>query len=198
VDEDLDAILVAQPVTARDGVVRVLVVRVVLGDHAGCAALGGDGMAAHRVDLGDHRDAELGVDFGNGDRGAQSGTAAADQKNIVRRRFHGCFRPRPAPPYDKRRYFSIRYSYKPHFNPGESGAIARDRNRGWRLARRFRREPKRRVKTASETSQNGRTIAQPLFTCQRKERAFAPVMSRANAGRFRAGVAPFTTSIQLR
>ena len=118
VDEDLDAVLVAQPVAARDGVVGVLVERVVLGDYAGGAAFGGHGVAAHRVDLGDHRDAELGVDFGNGDRGAQRGAAATDQKNIMRRRFHGCFRPRPAPPYDKRRYFSIRYSYKPHFNPG--------------------------------------------------------------------------------
>src|SRR5262249_19752129 len=82
-DEGLDGILVAQPVAAGDGVVGVLVERVVSADDAGSAALGGDGMAAHRVDLGDDRDAEAGIGFRDGDGRAQASAATAYQNNVV-------------------------------------------------------------------------------------------------------------------
>ena len=63
--EGLDRILIAEPVAARDGVVRVLVETVVGRDGAGGAALRRDGVAAHRVHLGDHRDTQPGIRLGN-------------------------------------------------------------------------------------------------------------------------------------
>ena len=178
VDEDLNAVLVAQPVAPRDGVVGVFVERVVVADHAGGAALCGHGVAAHRVDLGNYRDAELGVGFGNSNCGAQRGAAATDQKNIMRRRFHGCFRPRPAPPYDKRGYFSIRYSHKPHCNPGGLPPIAAigigPRPRAASPAR-SQREPKRTDYSAASFH---------LPTERRNSRSTSP--SRANCASFGA------------
>jgi hypothetical protein len=63
----------------------MLVQAVVDSCHAGSAALGGDGVAAHGIDLGDDPDAEVGVLLGDGYRGAQPGAAAADHHNVVPR-----------------------------------------------------------------------------------------------------------------
>ena len=60
-DERLDGVLVAQPVAAGDRVVGVLVEAVVGRDRAGGAALGGDRVAPHRVDLRDDRELSLGL-----------------------------------------------------------------------------------------------------------------------------------------
>jgi hypothetical protein len=57
----LDRVLVTEPVAARDGVVGVLIEGVAFGDRAGCAALGGHRVAAHRIDLRDHGHAETGI-----------------------------------------------------------------------------------------------------------------------------------------
>ena len=51
---------------------------------AGRAALGGDRVAAHRVDLRDHGHVEPRVGLGDGDGGAQAGAAAADDQHVVR------------------------------------------------------------------------------------------------------------------
>ena len=83
--EGLDRILIAEPVAARDGVVGVLVEAVVGRDGAGGAALGGDGVAAHRVDLGDDGDTQPGIGLGDGDRGAQARAAAAHEHDVMRR-----------------------------------------------------------------------------------------------------------------
>jgi len=40
-------------------------------------------VAAHRVDLGHHRDADPGVGLGDGNGGAQAGTPTADQDHVV-------------------------------------------------------------------------------------------------------------------
>src|SRR4030095_1332538 len=82
-DEGLHGVLVAQPVTAGDRVVAVLVEAVVVADHTRGAALGRDRVAAHRVDLGHHGDTEPGVGLGDGDGGTQARAAPADQDYVV-------------------------------------------------------------------------------------------------------------------
>ena len=64
-DERLDGILIAQPVASGNGVVGMLVEAVVRGDDTRRAPLGRDGVAAHRVDLGNNRDAEMGMGLGD-------------------------------------------------------------------------------------------------------------------------------------
>ena len=86
--ESFDGVLIAQPIAPGDSVVAVFVERVVRLGHAGRAALGRDRVAAHGIDLGDHRHAEFGISFRDRDGRAQSGAAAADQQNIVRGRIH--------------------------------------------------------------------------------------------------------------
>ena len=56
---------------------------VVVGDDAGSAALRRHRVAAHRVDLGDHGHVEPGSGLGDGDGGAESSAAAADQEYVV-------------------------------------------------------------------------------------------------------------------
>ena len=107
-NECLDRILIAEPVAAGDGVVGVLVETVVGLGHAGRAALGGDRVAAHGIDLGDHGDAEFGIDLGGGNRGAQSRATATYQKNVVRRSFHD------SPPHGCTRYVVLHLDLSPH------------------------------------------------------------------------------------
>ena len=87
--EGLNRILIAEPIAAGNRVVRVLVLAVVGLGYTGGSALGGNGVAAHGIDLGNDGDAELGIDFRRGDRRAKSRTASTYQKNVVRRSFHG-------------------------------------------------------------------------------------------------------------
>ena len=72
----LDSVLVAQPVTAGNGVVCVFLESVVLARDGRRATLCGDGVAAHRVHLGDDRHTQARIRFGDRDRGAQTATAA--------------------------------------------------------------------------------------------------------------------------
>ena len=83
-----DGILVAQPVAAAHGVVEVMLEAVVGLDDAGRAALGRAGVAAHRVDLGDQRDAQLRVGLRERDGGAQSRAARADDRYVRLDRLH--------------------------------------------------------------------------------------------------------------
>src|SRR5262249_8201661 len=83
-DEGLDGVLVAQPVAAGDGVIGVFVAAVIRRADAGRPPPGGDGVAAHRVDLGDDRDAELRVGLGDGDGGTKARAAATHQHDVVR------------------------------------------------------------------------------------------------------------------
>jgi hypothetical protein len=88
VHERLDGVLIAQPVAAGDRVVRVLVDAVIGANDAGRAALCGHCVAPHRVHLGDHRDAQSRVGLGDGDGGAQTGAAAANEHYVMVKR-HG-------------------------------------------------------------------------------------------------------------
>jgi hypothetical protein len=90
VHERLDRVLVAQPVAAGDGVVRVLVESVTGGDDRRGPALGRDGVAAHWVDLGHDRHAETRVGLDDGDGSTQAGPTAAHDQDVVRRRRHPC------------------------------------------------------------------------------------------------------------
>src|SRR5262245_33654929 len=54
-DKGLDRILITEPVTARDGVAGVFVQAIVGLDDGGSTPFGRDRMAAHGVDLRDHR-----------------------------------------------------------------------------------------------------------------------------------------------
>src|SRR5207249_9600358 len=83
-----DGVLIAEPVAAGDGVVGVLVERVVGFDDAGGAAFGGDGVAPHWINLGDDGDFEIGVEFGYSYGGAEASTTTSDQENIVGRNVH--------------------------------------------------------------------------------------------------------------
>ena len=87
-DEGLHRVLVAQPVAAGDGVVGMLVQAVPGLDHRGGAALRRDRVAAHGIDLGDHRDAELGMRLGDGDGGAQARASAAHHEHVAGERIH--------------------------------------------------------------------------------------------------------------
>ena len=83
--EDLDRVLVAEVVRALDRVERVLL-GVVVGrvpERRVDAALGRAGVAAHRVDLRDHRDVRAGVE--GLDRRAHARAAGPDDHDVVNR-----------------------------------------------------------------------------------------------------------------
>ena len=81
-DEILDDVLLAQPVAAADGVVEMRVQTVMgLPTPAG-PTLRADGVAAHRVDLGEQRDAQRRIGLGRGDRRPQPGAPGADDGDI--------------------------------------------------------------------------------------------------------------------
>ena len=80
---DLDRVLVAEVVGALDRVEGVRLPRVALLERGVDPALGGVGVRAHRVDLGDDpdRDALL----GGGERGALAGEPRSDHQYVVSR-----------------------------------------------------------------------------------------------------------------
>ena len=96
VDEQLDGILVAEPVAAGDGVVEMVVQAVVVLDDAGRAAFGGHGVAAHRIDLGDQRKREGRIGLGDRDGGAQAGAAGAHDRDVDFNHVHEAPFPRTA------------------------------------------------------------------------------------------------------
>jgi hypothetical protein len=81
-DEILHRVLVAQPVAARDRVVKMIIKRVVAANHACRATLGRHGVAAHRHHLRYQRHRQLRVSLADRDGRAQSRTAAADHNNV--------------------------------------------------------------------------------------------------------------------
>jgi hypothetical protein len=87
-DEGFDGVLIAEPVAAGDGVVGVLVERVVGFDDAGGATFGGDRVAPHGIDLGDDGNFEVGINFGYSYTGAEASTTTSDQENVVGRNVH--------------------------------------------------------------------------------------------------------------
>jgi hypothetical protein len=82
VDEQLDRVLIGQPVAAADRIVEVIVEAVILFHHAGRSSFRGAGVATHRIDLRQQRDLEVGVGFGDGDRRPQARSSCADDDDV--------------------------------------------------------------------------------------------------------------------
>src|SRR5437879_3210313 len=80
--------VIAQPVPTGNRVVGMIVQGVAGFDYRSSAALGGNGVAAHGVNLGDHRDIEAGIHLRDSNRGAETGPAATDNENVVGRNVH--------------------------------------------------------------------------------------------------------------
>ena len=76
--EDFDGILIAEPVASGDCVVSVVIQCVSRLDYRRSATLGGNRVAAHRVNLGDDRYAEIGIGLGHGNGSSKAGPTAAD------------------------------------------------------------------------------------------------------------------------
>jgi hypothetical protein len=81
-DEVLDHILLAQPVAAVHGIVEVILEAVGRLLHARRPAFGGDGVAAHRIDLRHQRDLQRRIRLGDGDCRPQACAAAAHDHHI--------------------------------------------------------------------------------------------------------------------
>jgi hypothetical protein len=76
------------PPNGRTAIVKMVVETVaVLGD-AGGPTLGGDGVTAHGINLGQECDAKIGMRFGDGDGGPEPSAAGADDDNICRDQVH--------------------------------------------------------------------------------------------------------------
>jgi hypothetical protein len=82
-DEGLHHVLIGEEVAAEDRVLGVGVEAVVVAHDRGRPALGGHGVAAHRIDLREDRDGELGRLGRGGDGRAQPRAAAADDQDVV-------------------------------------------------------------------------------------------------------------------
>jgi hypothetical protein len=82
--EHLHRILIRDEVTALDGVVGMKLEAVVLRAHdRRRSALGGHGMAAHGVDLGNEGDGEAGVRLDGGDGGPDTRAATSHDHDVV-------------------------------------------------------------------------------------------------------------------
>ena len=82
-DKRLDHVLVGQVVRAFDGVERVALVRVFRAEGRRGSALGGDGVAAHRVDLRDHPHLDPGIGFDGSYRCPDAGEPSADDQDVI-------------------------------------------------------------------------------------------------------------------
>ena len=87
--EHLDHVLVGQVVAALDGVEGVPVEAVGLPKHGRAAALGGDRVAAHGIDLGDHRHAQFGVGLGGRDGRPDARQPTPHDQDVVGRDLNG-------------------------------------------------------------------------------------------------------------
>src|SRR2546428_7568279 len=86
--EGFHGILIAQPVPTGNRVVGMIVQGVAGFDYRSSAALGGNGVAAHRVNLGDHSDIEAGVYLPGSKRGAGDGPPAPHDEKGGGRKVH--------------------------------------------------------------------------------------------------------------
>ena len=92
IDEQLDRILITQPVAAGYGIVKVIVQAVVVLDHASSAALGGHRVTAHGVDLREQAQAHGEGSARQRNGRTQTGSSGPDDGD-VRRDVHKRFAP---------------------------------------------------------------------------------------------------------
>ena len=91
--EGFDHVLVGDVVAALDRVVGVRL-PAVLGPQRGRGpALGGDRVAAHRVDLGDDADPEAALGLGGGYGGSQSRRSTSDHEDVETGKVQADFNP---------------------------------------------------------------------------------------------------------
>ena len=69
-DKVLYDVLLTEPVPAGDGIVKVVFQAVVITNDTGGSTFGGHRVATHRIDLGNQRNLEGWVGFGDGDGGS--------------------------------------------------------------------------------------------------------------------------------
>src|SRR6266550_2475372 len=86
--ECLDDLLVGKVVGAFDGVEGVRLERVLRAHHRRGAALGGHGVAAHRVNLGDHPDPYPGIGLDSSYRCPEAGEPSADYQDVIALEIH--------------------------------------------------------------------------------------------------------------
>jgi hypothetical protein len=86
--EGLDHVLVGKVVGALDRVEGVGLVAVLRSKNGRGAAFGRDRVAAHRVDLGDHRDLEPGIGLDHGYRCPDAGKPSADYQDVIALKIH--------------------------------------------------------------------------------------------------------------
>src|SRR5215831_12617543 len=84
-DENLHGVLIRKPITTGDCVIGMLVQAVVRADDTRGSALCGDGVAPHRINLGNNCDTQVGIGFRHGDSSSQPGGSTTNQQNIMRR-----------------------------------------------------------------------------------------------------------------
>src|SRR5882724_3522165 len=87
-DKGLDRILIAEPIAARDRVAGMFVQAVIRFYNCGGSPFGRDRVAAHRVDLRDHRYIALGIDLGHRNGRPQASAPTTYQQNIMSRDLH--------------------------------------------------------------------------------------------------------------
>jgi len=75
-------VLIAEPVTSRDRIVKVIIETIIVLDDSSGAALRSNGVAAHRIHLGDQRNFQGRIRLRHRDRRAQAGTTGADNCDI--------------------------------------------------------------------------------------------------------------------
>src|SRR2546427_11217317 len=115
----------------------MLIEAVVRLDDRGRTTFGGDGVAAHGVDLRDDCDVQAGVGLDCGDRGTQTGRAAADHDDVMLGNLVHlvCCPIRPVPFILPRRRGGPAWSSWPDRESRRaalrSATIARGRRRGW-------------------------------------------------------------------
>ena len=110
-NEVLNDILLAQPVPAVHGVIKMIVEAVVRPRHRGGTAFRGHRVTAHRVDFGNQRNFQRRIRFRNRDRRPQSCATRAYNRHVRLENFH-CLPPSAQNPQD--------------FNPN-SGSVSRSR-----------------------------------------------------------------------
>ncbi len=87
-DKIVDGVLLAKPIAAANRVVEMVLQAVVRLHHAGGSAFGGNGVAAHRIDLRDQRHGQRWIGFRHGNGRSQSRAPRANDRDVRLEHIH--------------------------------------------------------------------------------------------------------------